>query len=443
MTGLEPLAPAVGDVVLTGNAVPSSDVVLAAYGDALLDFLDPSTLAGVVVDGLAKAALFVMVASGLSLIFGLMGVLNFAHGSLTMIGAYLGGLVMVTATAGVTGDYAILGLFVLAAVLVFAVLAAFGGAVETTLIRPLYDRPLYQILLTFGLTLVLDEAVRIVLLFYDIQPRNDWQESRATRPDWLRQTHDVTAPILVDLPGMGSVSLVVSMADVGVALAAAIAAWGVLNWSRRGEELADEYLSDAPLAPTVATGLAALGAGVVALVATHAVVALTGFGPLDVRAFSVFEIVLGLLTVGLIWTFLTATRYGLVLRAGSEDPEMTAALGIDVRRAFTVVFGLGVGLAGVAGTVLMWDPRWGASVPLAQEVLLPAFVVVIVGGLGSFRGTVVAAMVVGFVDATMTWWFQNVVDFPGLPELTVFLILVGMLIVRPQGLFGVEEVGGH
>jgi branched-chain amino acid transport system permease protein len=70
-------------------------------------------------------------------------------------------------------------------------------------------------------------------------------------------------------------------------------------------------------------------------------------------------------------------------------------------------------------------------------------VVVIVGGLGTFRGTVVAAILVGMADAITTWWFINAVDFTGLPEMTIFLILVVMLIVRPQGLFGVAEVGGH
>jgi branched-chain amino acid transport system permease protein len=122
---------------------------------------------------------------------------------------------------------------------------------------------------------------------------------------------------------------------------------------------------------------------------------------------------------------------------------MASALGIDVRQVFTVVFALGIGLAGAAGTLLMWDPTWGASVPLAAETLLPAFIVVIVGGLGTFRGTVVAALVVGMADAVTTWWFQNVIEFTGLPELVLFLVLVVTLIVRPQGLFGVEEVGGH
>ncbi|MBV0923017.1 branched-chain amino acid ABC transporter permease [Halomicroarcula limicola] len=326
--------------------------------EALADFLTLSELGSVFVEGLAKSALYVMIASGLTLIFGLMGVLNFAHGSLTMVGAYLGGLVMVLTVTQATGTVGRLALFFVAIVAVFGALTLLGGAIETQVIRPLYDRPpIYQILLTFGLTLVIDEIVRIVLGIYGMQPLSDWNAALATKPQFLRQP--------------------------------------------------------------------------------------AALGPIDVRWLAVFEILLGLLTVALIWGFLTRTRYGLYIRAGSEDAEMASALGIDVRRVFTVVFALGVGLAGAAGTLLMWDVSWGASVPLAAETLLPAFIVVIVGGLGTFRGTVAASLVVGMTDSVMTWWFQNYVTFTGLPELVLFLVLVVTLIVRPQGLFGVEGVGGH
>ncbi|MDZ7701363.1 MAG: branched-chain amino acid ABC transporter permease [Halobacteriales archaeon] len=337
----------------------SAGVVLdPLFVDVFLEFLRPDNLASVLFDGLSKAALFIMIASGLTLIFGLMGVLNFAHGSLTMIGAYLGGLLLVVTVSEATGTLGRLGLFFVAVAVVFTVLTVAGSAMEVGLIRPLYDRnPLYQILLTFGLTLVLDELVEIVVLFYGIQPTTEWQAAMGTKPAVLTANYDL------------------------------------------------------------------LGARVPGL--------------------DLFEIGFGVLTVAAVWAFLTRTRYGLYIRAGSEDPEMTEALGIDVHRAFTVVFGLGVGIAGVAGTLLAWDISWGASVPLAAETLLPAFVVVIVGGLGTFRGTVVAGILVGMVDATMTWWFQNAIDFPGLPELTIFLILVIGLILRPQGLFGVEGVGGH
>jgi branched-chain amino acid transport system permease protein len=329
------------------------------FVDVLVDLLQPSTLARIALDALSKSALYVMIASGLSLIFGLMGVLNFAHGSLTMIGAYLGGAIMVATVSGATGGPVRLVLFFLAVAATFGLLTLLGGAIEVSLIRPLYDRaPLFQILLTFGIVLVLDELARIVVELYGMQPRTDWQAAIGTAPDFLS------------------------------------------NWYSL--------------------------AGV------------------TTRGIYLFEALIGAAVVVAIWAFLTRTRYGLYIRAGSEEPEMTRALGVDVRRAFTVVFGVGAGLAGVAGVVLMWDPRFGASVPLGVETLLIAFIVVIIGGLGSFRGTVAAAGVVGLTDAFATWLFvNNHVTFAGLPEMVSFLVLVGVLIVRPLGLFGVAEVGGH
>jgi len=325
--------------------------------DALVDFLSPGVLFDTLVRGLAEAGLYVMIASGLTLVFGLMGVLNFAHGSITMLGAYLGGLVLVTLAGGGSALTGLLG-FGVAIIVAFGLLAALGAAIETQLVRRIYDRPpLYQILLTFGVALVLDELARIAVLFYGLQPSTIWQSVLGTKPSLLR----------------GSVDIIGASID--------------------GLEL--------------------------------------------------FQILFGVLTVVGVHLFLTRTRYGLFIRAGSEDSEMLAALGVDVRRVFTVVFALGTGIAGAAGVLLAWDPAWGASVPLAAETLLPAFVVVIVGGLGTFRGTVVAGLLVGFVDSTMTWWFQNYINFTGLPEMMVFLVLVVMLVVKPQGLYGVSEVGGH
>jgi branched-chain amino acid transport system permease protein len=357
MTGLA--LPATLPVALSAGLDSSTLALQTSLGDGLVDFLQPSTLGEVVVQGLAKSAVYLMIASGLTLIFGLMGVLNFAHGSLTMIGAYLGGLVMVLLVGSATGDWARVGMFVVAMAAVFITMTALGGAIEVGLIRELYDRPpVYQILLTFGLTLVLEEFVRIVVTFYGLQPISEWREALGTKPSFL-----------------------------------------------------SERLSTAGM---------------------------------SFRGLALFEILMGVLTVVAVWAFLTKTRYGLFIRAGSEDSEMAEALGIDVRRVFTVVFALGTGIAGITGALLMWDPAWGASVPLAADSLLPAFVVVIIGGLGTFRGTVAGSLIVGMADATTTWWFQNVVvDWTWLPSISIFLILVVMLIIKPQGLYGVEGVGGH
>jgi branched-chain amino acid transport system permease protein len=315
------------------------------------------TVVEVFVSGMAKASLYAMMALGLTLIFGLLGVLNFAHGSLTMVGAYVAGLVMVTFATG--GGIAAVGWFLVAALVAAVLVGGVGAVMEVGLIRKLYDRPpIYQILLTFGVTLLIDELMRIVVLFYGQQPRADWRAPIGTKPGFIDSSTSV------------------------------------------------------------------LGA--------------------SVQHIDLFQLAFGVLTVVAVWAFLTRTRYGLVVRAGSEDDEMAAALGIDVRRVFTVVFALGAGLAGLAGALLMWDPTWGASVPLASETLLPAFVVVIVGGLGTFRGTVIAAVLVGMVDGVTTYFFnEGVITFSGISELTIFLILVGVLIVRPQGIAGLAEVGGH
>lgn len=411
--------------------------VVLALTDALGQFLQPSNLLGVLVEGLAKSALFIMIAAGLTLIFGLLGVLNFAHGSMTMIGAYLGGLVVVLMVNDATGGMGRISGFLVSLVVVFVALTVFGGAVERSLIRPLYDRsPLYQILLTFGLTLVLDEIVRIVVQFYGLQPISDWQAALGTKPTFLTRQYDLTAG------GVGGFSVVdiVAVLVVGVGLWTALTRTNIVAAVR--ERMGDGPVADQtggePWGNPAAMAVTVGGAGL-----TGAVMWAVDLGAVTIRGLAPFQILFGVITVVAVWAFLTRTRYGLIVRAGSEDPEMTEALAIDVRRVFTVVFALGTGLAGAAGVLLMWDPRWGASVPLAAETLLPAFVVVIIGGLGTFRGTVVAGIIVGMADAVMTWWFQNAIAFTGLPEITVFLLLVVMLVLRPQGLFGVEGVGGH
>jgi branched-chain amino acid transport system permease protein len=337
--------------------------------DVVVDMLELGSATRIVVDSLSKAALYITIAAGLSLVFGLMGVLNFAHGSFAVYGAYLGGVVMVVLVTASAGGLTRLLVFFLALAFVFALMTALGSAVERTLVRPIYDRePLFQILLTFGLVLVMDEAARIAVDFRGITPLSTWRAPLDTLPAFLDST--------------------------------------------------------------------------------------AGVGGSTLRVLWFFEILVGAVVVAATWLFLTRTRYGLYIRAGSEDGEMAQALGIDVRRAFTLVFGVGSGLAAAAGVVLMWDSRFGASVPLSVETLLIAFVVVIIGGLGSFKGTVVAGVLVGVIDGVATWLFEahSAVSVAGLfsvpisaelPQLVMFLALVGVLVVRPLGLFGVAEVGGH
>lgn len=331
----------------------------ATFVLSLVELLQPSEMVGVLIQALSKAALYIMIAAGLTIIFGLIGVVNFAHGSLTMLGAYLGGFVIALVAPG--GALSLVAFFVAAAV-VFLALTVAGGMMEKALIKPIYDRsPVYHILLTLGVAFVLDQLIGIAATLLGIEVVSPWQDPIDAIPDFLSTTYTFVG---------------------------------------------------------------------------------ASFEGLDI-----FEIVIGMIAVALIWLFLNRTKYGLYIRACTEDAEMAEALGIDVPRTFTVVFGVGVGIAGVAGILLAWDisglmaQGGGATIFLSSSVLLPAFVVVIVGGLGSFDGTVAAGLLIGFVDSLTTWMFVNeVVAFSSLPEITIFVILIVALSVRPRGIFGSQEV---
>ncbi len=327
----------------------------------LLQF-GPTALLETVIQGLGQAGLYVILASGLTLIFGLMGVLNFAHGAFITIGTYLGamGLFLLSSpnAAGLGGFLPLLGVFVL----VFVGLMALGSLVEFGLVRRLYGRPpIDQILLTFGVATVLQQLTEIFVNLFtggtSNQARTPWPEPATYGPAVF------------------------------------------------GENV------------TVAG--------------------------LDIDGVVLMEILVGAVVVAGVYLFLTRTRYGLYIRAGSEDDEMAEALGIDIRRVFTVVFGIGSGLAGVAGTFLIWQSTYDVTVAIGAQALLPAFIVVVVGGLGTFTGTVVAAAVAGFFFEFGVLLSTNVFDFVSLPQMLLFILLVVTLIVRPTGILGEEEVGGH
>ena len=317
----------------------------------------PGDLTEVLIEGLAKSGVYVMIAAGLTLIFGLMDVINFAHGAFTMYGAYIAGaLILAVGASGMGWGMAIVAFLAIMAV-VFLLLTVVGTVLEISLISKLYDYPpIFQILLTFGVTITMEELMRMIVEFWNI---NDGRYQF----DWASPQQQTLPSIL------------------------------------QRQEV---------------------------------------FG-LNFMGLHIIELTLGALTVVGIWTFLNKTRYGLFVRAGVLDEEMAQALGINVRQTFTVVFAIGSGIAGAAGAMLMWDPIWSTSVPLALDVLLPAFVIVIVGGLGSFKGTVVASVIVGMIDAFGTWAFQTgAIAFTGLDDLMIFTILVVMLILQPKGLYGVE-----
>jgi branched-chain amino acid transport system permease protein len=282
--------------------------------------------------GLGLGALYFLVASGLSLIFGLMDVLNFAHGALLSVGAYGTWWAASGKLPGAgSGGFG----FVLAVVFGTALGTVAAVLLELAVIRPLYERPREQILATVGVSLAV--------------------------------------PALLS------------------------AIWGT-----------DARTFPGPQALSGTFGL--LGATV----------------PVD----RLVLIAAALVVLAALKLFLARTRHGLVVRAGVEDRAMVTALGIDVRRAFTLVFAIGGAAAALAGALggLYFgsvDPTQGTS------LLIFAFVVVVMGGMGSVTGSALAAAAVGLVQQ-----FANYYTAAGLGDLSVVVLLAVLLLVRPRGLTG-------
>ena len=273
--------------------------------------------------GLALGAIYVLLAVGLSLIFGMLTVVNFAHGAFFMIGAYVGLL-----TAERTGS------FWLALVIAPVVVGVFGMACERWLIRPLYGRGIdYPLLLTFGLAYMMVEGVRIV-------------------------------------------------------------------WGKSGLPF------DTPQALQGATNL--------------------GFADFPTYRLFVIGVVAVLLFV--LWLLIERTSFGLIVRAGARDPVIVRVLGVDVSRVWLLVFGVGTGIAALAG--VLSAPLQGVSPEMGTSVLTVAFVVTVVGGMGSLMGAVVAGLLVGVVES------MAVLFFPEAAKVSMFVIMAAVLLVRPQGLFG-------
>lgn len=284
------------------------------------------------VNGLSNGLILVLVAVGLSLIFGLMGILNFAHGALFMLGGYVGLAVMVAVGGGIGG-------FVAALVVAPAVVAVVGVGLERSVFQPLYDaEPLNQLLLTFGLAVVIEEVVKLV-----------WGEA---------------PPALPPRPAVFDGNLIL--------------------------------------------------AGI------------------NLPYYRLFTAGLGIVVVALVAAFLRYTRFGLIVRAGMYDDDKTRVLGLDVDRAFTIVFGVGAALAALGGVVYVY--RAGLNPAVGSDVILSAFIVVIIGGLGSFRGSVLAGLLVGVVEQFV------LVYQPQFAGAITFLLMVAVLLVRPQGLLGEAEV---
>jgi branched-chain amino acid transport system permease protein len=269
-----------------------------------------------------------------------MDMINLAHGSLYMIGAYL-----MASLAQATGS------FWAALPLALAATAIVGAVLEISLLRRLYERDhLSQVLATFALILIANEAVRMI--------------------------------------------------------------WGSQ--------------------PVMLNGPAALSGPV------------TLPGGIQYASYRLAIIAIGLLVAALLYLFITRTRVGMLVRAGASNREMALAMGVDIKRLFTAVFAVGAALCGLAGAML--GPILAVQVGMGENILILAFVVIVIGGIGSVRGAFVGALLVGLVD-TMGRALLPIVFYtllppmvasnlgPSLSSILIYVLMAAVLFLRPQGLF--------
>src|SRR6266513_2793840 len=287
-------------------------------------------------NGLQYGVMLFLMAAGLTLVFGIMNLVNLAHGSLYMVGAYLA-----------TYFYQATGSYLLGVLLGLAGTMAVGIAVEVIALRTLYERPhLDQVLATFGLILFFNELMAIL---------------------WGR------AAIYTTLP---------------------------------------DYL-----------------AGHVEL-----------FAGLRYPLYRLVIIAVGLAVAGLLWFVVARTRLGMLIRAGASNRAMVAALGVNVRLLYTLVFGFGAALAGLAG--LMSGPIHVVQPGMGELILIEVFVVIVIGGIGSIRGALAGALIVGMADTLGRPMLATVLSTtaadtagPALASMLIYLLMAIVLALKPQGLF--------
>nr|WP_239066833.1 branched-chain amino acid ABC transporter permease [Actinomadura bangladeshensis] len=278
-------------------------------------------------NGLVGGAFYALLALGLAVIFGMLGVVNFAHGAFYMLGAF--GAFIALDSLGLN--------FWLALPIVPVVLGVVGVVLERLFIRRLAPLdPLYNFLFTFGLALILQDLVKRQ---YGVQSQP------YPRPSALG----------------GSVDL----------------------------------------------------------------------GLFTYPAYQVFVLVVSVLVCGAVWVVLTRTRVGMIVRAATEKPELSRALGIDVGRWVTPVFGFGIALAAFAGVLAA--PMRAVNPLMGSDLIITVFAVVVIGGLGSVFGSVAAGFAVGLVSALGNYYV------PSLSQTLVFILMAAVLLWRPAGLFGREE----
>jgi len=274
-------------------------------------------------NGVQFGLMLFLMAAGLTLVFGIVNLINLAHGSLYMVGAFIG-----VSVQQWTGSY------VWAVLLAIPGTALVGIAMEMTTLRSLYERPrLDQVLCTFGLVVFLNEIAKII-----------WGPAslRAKLPEFLSGTVQI-------IPG--------------------------LNYS----------------------------------------------------TFRFAIIIAGLLVALMLYLLITRTRIGMLIRAGASDRSMVAALGVDINTLFTLVFGLGAALAGLAG--IMAAPIYTVQVGMGDGIVILTLVVIVIGGIGSVRGALAASLLVGIVDT-----YARVLLPASIGQICIYVLMAGLLFIRPRGL---------
>ncbi|MCP4825764.1 MAG: branched-chain amino acid ABC transporter permease [Shimia sp.] len=293
-------------------------------------------------NGLQFGVMLFLMSAGLTLVFGVMGLINLAHGSLFMIGAFAA-----AAVAAATGS------FVLALMASLAAAAIAGALIELTIIRRLYDRDhLDQVLATFALILIFSEGTR-----------------------WMFGSF----PLFLDVP-------------------------------------------------KVLAGPVTLPGGI------------------EYPAYRLSIILIGLLVAAGMFALINRTRVGIRIRAGEADREMIAALGVDIAKLYTFVFALGAALAGFAGALV--GAIQSVQVGMGEPVLILAFVVIVIGGIGSIKGAFVGALLVGFTDTMGRVLLPQIFALflepsaavsvgSALASMLIYILMAGVLVFRPRGLYGV------
>jgi branched-chain amino acid transport system permease protein len=287
-----------------------------------------------ILNSIFYAAVLFLIAAGLSLIYGVMRIVNLAHGTFYALGAYVTAWAVGSVFgASATGNWVLVGQLLLLPVGALAI-AVVGALIEPTLLRPLYRRPEeYVLLITFGLLMILEDAMK---LLFGGTP--------------------LSAGSIMD--SMGSIPI----------------------------------------------------------------------GRLLYPTYNLFVIGIGLLSALGLWWFIYRTRFGVILRATSQDRRMASALGLNVSRVYVQAFAIGCFMAGLGGAVVV--PAQAAVLGMGVDALILAFVVIVIGGLGSLEGALVGALIVSFVRTAGVQFFAEI-------ELAVlYLIAAAVLLIRPTGLFG-------